>query len=131
LTISPSSPASTLARSARTSGWNRKQWATISQALEPRAAATIASASARVRAIGFSTSTCLPASRKATACSAWRALGVPITAASTSGSAASSRQSVVVRGIAWRSASLASDASRQLAAATSSAPGCARTARAW
>ena len=91
----------------------------------------MASASATVRAIGFSTSTCLPASRKATAWAACRALGVPTTAASTPGSAARARQSVVVLGMAWRSARRRSDGSRQLAAATSSAPGCSRTARAW
>jgi hypothetical protein len=65
------------------------------------------------------------------ACSAWSALGVATTTASTPGSAASSRQSLVSLGIWWRSASRRSDGSRQLAAATSSAPGCSRTARAW
>jgi hypothetical protein len=56
---------------------------------------------------------------------------VPITTASTPGSAARVRQSVVTLGMPWRSARARRDGSRQLAAATSSAPGCSSAARAW
>jgi hypothetical protein len=109
---------------------NRQQCATISDALERSAAATIASAWATSIAIGFSTITCWPASRNAIDCSAWRLLGVVTTTASIPGSPTSSRQSVVVRGTANVSASFASDSGRQLAAATTSAPGSSETARA-
>ena len=75
-------------RIARTSAWNRQQCATISAAPDAREAAIIASHSATDVAIGFSTSTCFPASSAATVCGACRAFGVPTTTASTSGSVA-------------------------------------------
>ena len=49
------------------------------------AAAIIASASAAVRAIGFSTTTWRPASAAAIACAAWSGCGVQIVTASTAG----------------------------------------------
>ena len=54
--------------------------------------------------MGFSTITCFPLRSNAMACGAWSAFGVATTTASTSGSEASASQSVVTRGIAYRSA---------------------------
>ena len=48
-----------------------------------RAAASMRSASARLRDIGFSTSTGVPVSRNGTATSAWRSVGTATITAST------------------------------------------------
>ena len=76
----------------------------MSDAPVVRAASIIRSHSATEVAIGFSTITCFPLRSNATDCGAWSAFGVDTMAASTSGSAASASQSVVTRGIPWRSA---------------------------
>src|SRR6478672_11196148 len=131
LTISPNAPAAIRSRIAITSGWNRQQWATISEALPRREASIIASHSATETAIGFSTSTCLPVPRRAIDCSAWSALGVAMMTAWIASPSMSARQSVVTRGIAYRSASVRALSSRWFAIATSSAPRYASTPRAW
>ena len=64
-TTSPRSPAAIRSRRAITSLRNRQQWATIRDAPEVRAAATIRSHSATDVAIGFSTRTWTPASSSA------------------------------------------------------------------
>ena len=51
------------------------------------AVSTIFCASSRLSAIGFSTTTCLPASIARIECSAWKRFGVETHTASTSGSA--------------------------------------------
>src|SRR6476661_4707817 len=131
LTISPSSPAAIRSRIAITSGWNRQQWATISEAPPRWEASIIASHSAMETAIGFSTSTCLPAPRKAIDCWEWSALGVAMMTAWIASPFVSARQSVVTRAIECRSASVRALSSRWFAIATSSAPGYASTPRAW
>ena len=103
-TTSPSSPEAIRSRIAITSGWNRQQWATIREAPPRWDASIIASHASTETAIGFSTSTCLPASRNATDCSACSALGVATIAAWIASSSVRERQSVVTRGIAYRSA---------------------------
>src|SRR6185369_14653348 len=90
----------------------------------------MASHSVTETAIGFSTITCFPLRSKAIVCGAWSAFGVATTAASMSGSAASASQSVVTRGIAYRSANVRALSSRWFVTATSSSP-CAITPRAW
>ena len=62
-----------------------------------RAAATTSSASATDCASGFSTNTCLPASRQRHASVAWVGTGVASTTASSSESASRSSNDVVVR----------------------------------
>ena len=118
------------ARIARTSSRNRQQWATIRNAPPSRDAAIISSHPATDVAMGFSTITCFPLRSNAADCGAWSALGVDTTAASISGSAASASQSVVTRGIPYRSANARAVSSRWFATATISSP-CSSTPRAW
>ena len=105
--------------------------ATISSTSAAFAAAIICSASATFIAIGFSTSTALPAPIAASACGAWRLFGVPMMTASTAGSVTSVSQSVgdaldaVLRGEHPRALS------RWLATPTTRPRPVSRTARTW
>src|ERR687886_2174682 len=76
-------------------------YATISVTPACSAASTIASASVRLKAMGFSTSTCLPAWAAAIAGSLW--IGVAITTASTSPCSSSACTSVKRRSTPKRS----------------------------
>ena len=79
------------------------------------AASSIASPSATVVAIGFSQSTCLPASSAAIDCRRAARSGVQTTTASTSGALTSARQSVVTRSMPCSAAKRSADSSRWLA----------------
>src|SRR5690625_5140687 len=73
----------------------------------------MASASATVLAIGFSTSTCLPASSAATAISAWVSPGVQMSTTSTSSRSIARRQSVSTASQpSWAAAAVARSSSR-------------------
>ena len=76
--------------SLRTGGLKTKVWPTMSVRPVCSASATSSSASAAELVIGFSTKTCLPASRAALARSKCVEIGVAITTASTAGSARTS-----------------------------------------
>ena len=71
--------------------WGLRASRSSSDAFMPlsRAAATMASQSARVVAMGFSQSTCLPALRAAMVSSAWAVLAAQMLTASMAGSASS------------------------------------------
>ena len=69
----------------------RYGWATINGAPVSWTAATMASQSSKVEAIGFSTMIALPARAAAMAASAWRSFGRTMQTASTAGSAIRSR----------------------------------------
>jgi hypothetical protein len=84
---SPSSPDWSSARILVTAGLYSKVWPTISTREARSAWRARAAASAVDRASGFSTSTCLPASRACLANAAWVAAGVATTTASIAGSA--------------------------------------------
>ena len=68
---------------AATAGLKRSVWPTASTAPNRSARASIASASASVAAIGFSTRTCTPRSRNAPATSRCASVGTATTTAST------------------------------------------------
>ncbi len=68
----------TASRIAATFGWNGATYASISSRPDSFAASIIASTWWALVAIGFSTSTCLPARSRAIAWSAWAALGLPM-----------------------------------------------------
>ena len=70
-------------RAAATAGLNRSVWPTASVAPVFAAASIMASASARLRAIGFSTSTGTPAVRNGSATSRCSSVGTAIVTAST------------------------------------------------
>ena len=90
--MSPSTPSAT--------NWRAFWWAFVRRWFWPimrnlplsRAAATMASQSARVVAMGFSQSTCLPALRAAMVSSAWAVLAAQMLTASMAGSASSASQ---------------------------------------
>ena len=91
--MSPSTPESITDFSAVTSP--RRRWLKDTSSTRParRAASTIEAATSPVWAIGFSVSTCTPASSAAIAISAWRKVGVAIETTSSSASASICRQS--------------------------------------
>jgi hypothetical protein len=84
------------------------------------------SASARVRAIGFSQNTALPARAAASTRSAWKRAGAAITTASTAGSASSSAGSVVASGVPSEAASRSAAPGAGSATPASRAPGTRR-----
>ena len=91
----PTRPAATRSWAARKLASKRRLKPTWSGTPAASAAATARSASARVRAMGFSQNTALPAPAAATTRSAWKRAGAAITTAWTEGSASSSAGSVV------------------------------------
>jgi len=90
----PRSPRSMMSRATRQGLVKCMIWPTISLALLASPAAMMALHSATDSAIGFSSSTCLPASRAAIANGACRWCGAVIATASTALSSISRRQSV-------------------------------------
>ena len=94
---SPYSPFSTVSFTNANSGKNRSTWATIRNLPVRSAASIIRSAFSSVRAIGFSTSTCLPASNACTATSGCIWVGRQMSIRSRPGSARMSETSVYFR----------------------------------
>ena len=90
----PTPPAATTSRAAAKSAANRRLKPTCSGTRARSAAATAASASGSVSAIGFSQNTALPAAAQATTRAACVRAGVAITTAETRGSSTSSCGSV-------------------------------------
>ena len=90
--MSPSTPSAT--------NWRAFWWAFVRRWFWPimrnlplsRAAAAMASQSAKVVAMGFSQSTCLPALRAAMVSSAWAVLAAQMLTASMAGAASSASQ---------------------------------------
>ncbi len=83
----PIAPASSAWRTRCAAGHQRRWKMTPSETPHSRAAAIIASASARLTVIGFSTMGCLPACAAAIASAACDGCGVAIDTSSISGSA--------------------------------------------
>ena len=129
--IVPSRPSRTAARTFSVERSKRCWEITATVFPERFSASMIRSAAASVMSIGFSTTTCLPASRAATAPSACTPLGVQIVTASTS-----SRRSTASRSVAdsapYRAASSCALAGSRSTTATSSATsGSSASASAW
>ena len=92
--------------------------------LPDRSAAAISrSQAATETAIGFSSSTCLPASKAAMPISSWRWLGTTMSTASIVSSASSAETSWYIATSGKRSRAAAAVASLEQAMAASSAPG--------
>ena len=90
--ISPNAPCSTSSRAFWWARVRRWFWPIIKNFPLSLAAATMASQSARVVAMGFSHKTCFPAFRAAMDISAWALLATQTLTASMVGSASSSSQ---------------------------------------
>ena len=116
--IVPASTSSAIRRCVALSVTNGAQTRRRSAA---RAASTIRRADSRSSAMGFSTSTCFPASRAAVASAAWPAGGVRTITASTSAAARTSSGRVVKRSTAKSARTAASTSGRTSHATTSRA----------
>src|SRR5215207_3000267 len=122
----PSRPAAASSWAARKPVSKRRLKPTWRGTPAALVAAMARSASARVRAMGFSQNTALPAPAAASTSSAWKRAGAAITTASSAGSASSSAGSVVARPAPSELASLAAAPGAGSATPASRAPGSRR-----